>query len=148
ILALRPADTAKFLRCYYTAVRGERPGLSSLYDDFMAAFFPDYAGALTSAAQVQKVVDTVTKLRAEFRRYQLIARGEWPYPPSTVTDPWEKERLTLLVAVLEHELSHPLLLAAAHLPEKKFSEVVKSVERIAFRYKYVCNAHTTPLTNA
>jgi hypothetical protein len=114
----------------------------------MKAFFPNYMGALNSAPQVQQVVDTVTTLLAEFRQYRLIIQGEWPYPPSTTTDPWEKERLALLVVVLDHELCHPLLLAASHLAEKKFSEVVKLIERIAFRYKYVCNAHTTPLTNA
>jgi hypothetical protein len=72
---------------YYASVQGERPGQSSLYDDFMKAFLPPYAGALSSATEVQKVVATISTIVTEFRRSQSIIEGNWPYPPSTATDP-------------------------------------------------------------
>ena len=146
ILSEKPTETERFLRCYFSSMQGQRPGQSSLFDDFVNAFFPTYNGAPLSTQACRTLVKQVTTLRDEYRRYSKIVEGIWPYPPSTHTKPVEKERLPMLVNVLDHELCHPLLLAAGTLDESKFKEVVQLVERIAFRYKYVCNGHVGSLT--
>jgi hypothetical protein len=91
-------------------------------------------------------VKLVEGLQAEHQTHRRLTSGQWPYKPVGAS-PADRERLLLLTTVLGHDLCLPLLMAAAHLPEAEFAQVVSLTERAAFRYKIICNAHTTPLTN-
>jgi hypothetical protein len=147
VLSDHPNQTEGFLRWYYASVKGKRPGQSSLFDDFSEAFFPRPTGRPMTARGAKDVVKEVQAIRDDHRTYRKLVAGEWPYAPPNQANAWLRDRLRLLVAELDHTNCMPLLLAACQLDEKKFAEIVHLVERFAFRYKFVCNVHITPLTN-
>jgi hypothetical protein len=144
ILRDQPKVTEDFLRWYYSSVTGKRPGQTSLFDEFSSEFFQVPASGI-SAAQATSIATAVSKIRDEVRVFRLLIEGEWPYPSSR-TKLWFRDRLRLLLRELDHTNAIPLLLAARHLTEKKFVEVVLATERFAFRYKHICNLHPGSLT--
>ena len=100
-----------------------------------------------TARSAREVLKEVQAIRDDHRIYRKLVVGEWPYASPNEVNAWLRDRLRLLVTELDHTNCMPLLLAACQLDERKFAEIVHLVERFAFRYKFVCNLHITPLTN-
>ncbi len=140
VLTAKPSRVEDFLRWYYASVIGDRPGKSSLFEDFMSEFFPERHGSSVSKAQAKGIVEKVEQLSAEFDVYDCILSGQWPFRTTRVPR-WDRNRLQLLVDVLDHTLCMPLLLAAHKLGEKRFAEVTFMVERFAFRTKIISKVH-------
>lgn len=150
ILADHPSKTEDFLRWYYASVKGKRPGNTSLFDDFLDAFFPQSSSStyvVQSSSEAKSVADAVIQLKEAVVLLRILTEGEWPYPNSgqPITQ-WHKDRLKLLVSELNHTNCMPILLSATLLEDRQFSEIVQLIERFVFRYKIICNQHISPLT--
>jgi hypothetical protein len=142
-----PEFTRDFLMWFYASVAGKRPTKSSLFDNFLDAFFPQHTKNSLTKTDARKVVSTTRQLQQEVAVCRKLIIGEWPYPHAQPIKQWDRDRLNLLINALDHTLCMPLLLAAAcKLDHKKFSEIVQLVERFSFRYKNISNQHVTPLT--
>ncbi len=145
VLSDVPEKTEKFLRHYYSSFQGKRPGQSSLFDEFAAAFFPKLEAPLTEA-KVDSIVTAIEDIQQELRKYRLLVGGEWPYLVPYRATAWDQERLRTLVVDLDHTNCLPLLMAGCLMPEDKFLKLLNLVEKTAFRYKYICNLHIGSLT--
>lgn len=77
--------------------------------------------------------------------FDAIREGIWPFSENSIATAWDRDRFHRLVNVLRHEASHPLLLSAVKIGEKKFIDVVRLVERFVFRYITIVGAHPNPL---
>jgi uncharacterized protein with ParB-like and HNH nuclease domain len=142
-----PEFTRDFLMWFYASVKGKRPTKTSLFDNFLDAFFPQHKNGTLSKTGAKKIVSTIRQMQQEIAVCRKLNDGEWPYPHARPIKQWDRDRLNLLINALDHTLCMPLLLAAAcKLDHKKFSEIVQLVERFAFRYKNISNQHVTPLT--
>ena len=141
ILQDEPKITEQFLRYYYASVYGKRVGRTSLYDDFLKKFFPKLVAkdALTEESDAIEIADTVSMILKEVKTYRKLINGIWPYDSQQPITEWERKRLDVLVNFLNFDIVYPILLAGAHLPEKKFAELVHMLEKFMFRYKTVCN---------
>jgi len=147
ILSGAPNTTEAFLRAYYSSVCGKRPGKTTLLDEFLERFFPQRDTPPETEQEAKVIVETIKNLHSESEKFHCLIDGDWPYEEDGVTTLWARDRLRLLIIELKHTNCIPLLLAACKLPAEKFSEIVRCVERFAFRYKIICNAHMTPLQN-
>ncbi len=141
ILEEDPSKVENFLRTYYASYCGKRAGRASLYDDFLKAFFPgSFEGELPKAKdEAVAFLFKVQDLLAEIRIYRKITAGEWPYPEEQSVTGWDRNRLQVLVKFLSYDITLPLLLAATKLKQKKYAELVHTLEKFMFRYKTVCN---------
>ena len=79
ILVDRPEQTVNFLKCYYSSNTGERPGHSSLFDDFMEAFFPQRHRTSLGSSEASDVVRTIQDIESEFELCRLLFQGDWPF---------------------------------------------------------------------
>ncbi|MEU8076032.1 DUF262 domain-containing HNH endonuclease family protein [Catellatospora citrea] len=148
ILAKPSKEVGAFFRSYYPSVAGQRATVA-VFAQFVAAFFKSTRAE--SAEQAEDVCLKVRNLRDELDTYTDLSRGVWPYneeiapgTQSPVTS-WQKDRLRRLISVLKHDLSLPVLLAAARsCDQRKFAELVYMLEVFAFRYKIICGAHAGP----
>ena len=140
ILKYDPAYTQDFLGWYYASVQGERAGQSSLFDEFVDAFFPQYASSPVSKSQAKDVVRTINAIQNNNALCRGLLEGGWPYNDGKAKR-WDMDRLQVLVGTLNHTACIPLLLAATTLDEKAFIEVVSLTERFSFRFKSICNLH-------
>ena len=141
ILEEEPSKVESFLRTYYASCCGKRAGRASLYDDFLAAFFPGpFDGVLPqSKDEANGLLTKVQDLLAEIRIYRKITAGEWPYPEEQSVTGWNRNRLQVLVTFLSYDITLPLLLAATKLKQKKYADLVHMLEKFMFRYKTICN---------
>jgi hypothetical protein len=146
ILSNSPKTTEEFLRTYYSSVHGRRPKPTGLFDDFMDAFFPQHTASPLTVANADTIVTTISDMEKELVIYRNLIAGDWPYARRTI-DLWDTDRLNLLIRELPHINCLPLLLAASKLTQRKFANLVNIIERFVFRYKIICGAHVTPLTN-
>lgn len=146
ILGGTQGEIDHFLRSYYASHVGKRPPTHDLFDRFVEdvlecgdSFEPSQEHALVLE---QKVV----ALRREWRLFQSVMAGEWPYRGQA--RPWDQDRLCRLLNIQRHDLSLPLVLAAcASLDETSFVRLVESIDRVAFRYVTVVRAHPSSLMN-
>ncbi|TKJ16915.1 hypothetical protein CEE44_00055 [Candidatus Woesearchaeota archaeon B3_Woes] len=148
IIADHPDQTEKFLRWYYSSVKGKRPSKTDLFDDFLDNFFPQHKKEVDqiTGADATAILNSVNNFEKEIIIMRKLIEGDWPYSSTTQTPSWNKERLRLLIVDLKHTHCIPFLLAARKLDHHKFSEIVHLVERFFFRYKLMCNAHIGQLT--
>jgi hypothetical protein len=58
--------TEEFLRHYYSSVEGKRPGQSSLFDEFSAAFFPKLESPVSQSG-VNRIVGAIESIQQELR---------------------------------------------------------------------------------
>lgn len=140
ILTAKPSRTEEFLRWYYSSVVGDRPSKSGLFEDFMSRIFPEREQAPISKNQAKEIARKTDLLSMEFTVCDSLLSGQWPFATATVPR-WDRNRLQLLIEVLDHTLCIPLLLAAHGLGEKKFSQIIFMVERFAFRTKIISKVH-------
>jgi len=147
ILKDAPEFTTDFLMWFYASMMGKRPKKAALFDEFLAAFFPQHEKIIVSKTDAKAVVSTVKKMQREVALCRKLVEGTWPFTATEQIKKWDRDRLNLLINALEHKLCMPLLLAAASsLDQKKFLEIVQLLERFAFRYKNVSNQHVGSLT--
>lgn len=147
ILKDPPSDTEKFLRWIYASHNGKRPGRSSLFEDFLDAFYTEHKQEELQEVHAESIVKTTLMLKKEFGRCRRIIKGDWPFEVGTDITEWDINRLEILISELKHVNSIPLLLAACELSQSKFLELVNLTEKIYFRYKLVCNEHEGSLKN-
>lgn len=130
-----------YLAIIFSSFTGRRPKNHLLYEEFLKEFYPVGNTPGTYAEQTER-------LQAEFSMLKKLEAGEWPYSSSSpnVKD-WDRSRIRHVIQTLDHRLALPLLLSAAQsLPEDSFASIVHMIELTAFRYKIICNAHTSPLS--
>jgi hypothetical protein len=140
-------EVDRFLQQYYASLEGKRVSPSDLFDKTRDLLFPGPPPA--ALAQADELRRAVAKMREHLGWFLRLRAGAWPFPAGGKSNAWERARLKRLVDTLKHELADPLLLAArAAGDEKKFAELVHVLELFAFRYKNVCNAHTSPASRA
>ena len=144
ILKEEPARVEGFLRTYFASCCGKRAGRTSLYDDFLKAFFPElFHGQMpTEQEQAVELLQQIRSILDEVRLYRKITVGSWPYAESQPVTEWDRNRLSVLVKFLSYDITLPLLLSATKLDHRKFAQLVHTLERFMFRYKTVCgNSH-------
>ncbi|WP_445665123.1 DUF262 domain-containing protein [Fodinibius sp. AD559] len=148
ILKDAPSDTEDYLRWIYASYEGTRAGKSTLFDDFLEAFYPEDDMDEIEEQDANQIVDTTLELQKEFEKCRKVSKGNWPYEElgNPITD-WDIDRLNTLTNELNHTNCIPVLLAASRLSQTDFLDIVKLTERIFFRYKLVCNEHITSLNN-
>jgi hypothetical protein len=146
ILSDPPRLTNYFLRWYYSSRMGKTAGNVSLFDDFLAAFFPQHVNSVITQQDANNIEAEVRNFRDEVKICRELIDGEWPYPNNPPITRWDRDRLILLVKELEHVHCMPLLLAACKLDHVNFSKIVQLLERIFFRYKLICSLHIGSLT--
>lgn len=129
-----------FLVTYYTSMTGRRTK-DDLFDRMKELLFPDSASALEQLTALRSMA-------TELGTFVAISQGHWPYATTeahhAVTN-WDRDRLNVLVRLLQHRLAMPLLLAARQVSdEKQYADLVRMLEVFAFRYKNLCGAHVGP----
>lgn len=133
------------LRWVYASHIGARPGATTMFDDYLTAFFPSSAKTTLTPQEADDVVARVKQICADFKLAMQLRSGVWPFAQSTVSA-WERARLKALVDHLGHTNCMPLLISACLLSEEAFSGLVQALERFVFRYKVIANAHIGPAT--
>ena len=121
----------KLLGYYFSSRTGEKVKTTAFYDQFMEKIIGG------DRVAPQKVFEVMNVVKDELHKAALIANGEWPYS-NTILERWKKNRLKILITNLKHTHPIPLLLAATHLDERKFFELVRVLEIFFFRYKHIC----------
>ena len=141
ILQDEPKTIEQFLRYYFASVYGKRVGRTSLYDDFLKKFFPKLVDneTITEESDAIEISNTVATILSEVKTYRKLINGIWPYDSQQPITEWDRKRLDILINFLNFDIVYPILLAGAHLEEKKFAELVHILEKFMFRYKTVCN---------
>jgi len=142
ILRRPPSDIDNYLRWIYTSLVGQRPSPTNLFDNFKEKVMGLNSSSKATTAAINKVLTITKSLQIDFDLLDQLVAGKWPFlKKSLKVKAWDKERLRLLSTELKHTNCMPLLLAATNLSESDFSKIVQSVERFAFRYKIIGNAH-------
>lgn len=147
ILSDDPDDTDKYLNWIFESHHGARAPKNTLFDTFVGNFFPEHLELTLTLLQAQNVRNTVRIIYDDVLRCRRLTEGQWLYPIQQPITSWDRTRLSIVLAELGHTLSIPMLIAAASLDHRKFSEIVQMIERTYFRYKLICNQHETPLKN-
>ncbi|MFM9949410.1 MAG: DUF262 domain-containing protein [Saprospiraceae bacterium] len=141
MLADPPRETEEYLRWIYASHYGVRPGTSTLFDDFLKTFYPQYAQSTITSGDADSIYLRTQELYQEVGHCRKLTKGEWIFPFGQPVTAWDRSRLALLVNELKNKNSMPLLLAAAKLDHRKFAEIVRIMERFMFRYTIICNQH-------
>ena len=142
ILSDTPKVIDNYLRWIYSSYNGARAGRSTLFDEFLSKFYPDYNLSPVTSIAATRIKDKTEKLYKEFLVCRKISEGNWPFNTSNLPiTAWDRNRLSVLIKELGLTVSIPILLASYHLGERKFSEIVQVLELFLFRYKIVSNQH-------
>ncbi|KVK54334.1 hypothetical protein BCY90_15595 [Agrobacterium deltaense] len=118
----------------YASQVGQWPSKSTLLDDYMIAFFPATVGITLDRRTAAELLQQVRNLKDDFDRVKSISAGDWPFAPSQRVNQWKRNRLRLLILHLRYTDAIPLLVSACQLRDTVFADVVRLVERFAFRY--------------
>lgn len=142
ILKDKSKSTENYLRWIYQSHKGARAGRNTLFDDFLTYFYPQHNSSSITNLDAGGILLTTQNLNKELNRARKVSSGNWPFIPSSPPIiGWDRNRLALLINELGLTVTVPLLLAAYHLGERKFSEIVQLLEKFLFRYKIISNAH-------
>ncbi len=147
ILKDKTNQTENYLRWIFASYKSRRPGTNTLFDDFLAAFYPDSQLNSLSSTQADNVFLTTQTIKSEIALARKLEIGEWIYPINQPITAWDRNRLSLLMRELQNNNCMPLLLAAAKLDHRKFADIVSLVERMMFRYTIICGQHHSALTD-
>lgn len=142
ILKDNTKETEYYLKWIYASYKGKRPGRSTLFDDYLEAFFPENNLANITSNDADNIQNTIREILEEIKIARKISIGSWPFSSSQrpITG-WDRNRLNLLIRELGLTVSLPLLLASFHLGEIKFSKITQILELFLFKYKIISNAH-------
>jgi hypothetical protein len=141
ILKDNPKQTEDYLRWVYASFQGTRAGSNTLFDDFLDRFYPEHQQALIDENAADSILTATRKLQNEIVNARKILAGTWPFQSARPITAWDRNRLTLLIRELGLTVTIPILLAAVHLGEQKFSAIVQILERFLFRYKVITSQH-------
>lgn len=141
ILKDPPKIIDNYLRWIYSSHKGIRAGSNTLFDDFLAEFYPQHLSPTIDLAKAQAILDSTSSIQKEIIILRKISEGSWPFQSANPITAWDRNRLTLLIRELGFTVTIPLLLASYLLGERKFSDVVQILEKFLFRYKTVANQH-------
>lgn len=142
ILKDKSKSTENYLRWIYQSHKGARAGRNTLFEDFLSCFYPQHNSTPITTLDASSILSTTQSINIELIRVREISSGNWPFIPSSAPiTGWDRNRLALIINELGLTVTLPLLLAAYHLGEKKFSEIIQLLERFLFRYKIISNAH-------
>ncbi|WP_412476182.1 DUF262 domain-containing protein [Flavobacterium sp. TBRC 19031] len=147
ILKDSPNITEEYLRWIYASIKGVRPGNFSLYDDYVQNFYCFTGGHINAAFADQVLRHTQSLLKEVENCRKLLQYSEWPFIIQTPITPWDLDRQKLLLRELGLKVTMPLLLAACHTDQFRYSEIVQLLEKFLFRYKIIGNQHITPVQN-
>lgn len=147
ILADEPKVTEEYMRWIYSSFKGARPGVDTLFDDYLDLFYPAHRQSSVSVAEADAVLRSTQTIFKEIQNCRKLTKGEWPYSLLMPLTQWDSNRLDLLIKELRLTITMPILLAACHLPQQSFSEIIQVVERFMFRFKLIGNQHITPAIN-
>lgn len=145
ILADPPSKTADYLHWIFESYRGQRAPQNALFNEFFNHFFLQHNRLPLTSSDAQQICAQVSNVHMDIIKCRNLVDGQWLYPTQSPVTGWDRNRLSLLVRELNHELSVPLFLAASKLDHRMFSEIVQIVERTYFRYKIICNQHANSL---
>lgn len=145
ILSDSPNTTSNFLRYIYASHVGANPGSRTLYDDFLAKFFPDNIKETLTPIEASRLHDQVETLKEEIHICRKLSQGIWPFAHANPVLAWDRSRLDVLVNSLGHTLSMPLLISASKMNHVMFSQLVQLIERFAFRFIIISGQHPSKL---
>ncbi|WP_165448029.1 DUF262 domain-containing protein [Rhizobium leguminosarum] len=132
-----PQSVRDAISALYASQVGQWPSKSTLLDDYMTVFFPAAAGRDLDTSSAGELVQQVRNLKADYDRVRSITTGDWPYPASQRVNQWRRNRLRLLILHLRYTDATSLLVSACQLEDTVFSELVRLLERFAFRYNAI-----------
>jgi hypothetical protein len=130
-------EITKYLKAFFPSVTGRRAPNNHLFDTYQKEFLHTRTAA--------SIRDFVSALADNKPAFFAILQGEWPFSSASTATAWDRDRLHRLVNVLRHEAAHPLLLSAVKIGEAKFTQDVRLLERLVFRYITIVGAHPSPL---
>ena len=137
ILSKKQEEIDSFLRNAFASKTGLRAPRRELFDTLKDAFF--------SSEDAPEIERQVKLLLMEFKIYNQLVEGEWPYRPTAISE-WDKNRLKRISYNLGHTLCYPLLICAREcLEEKIFLKIVLILERFVFRYITICKGSASEL---
>ncbi len=145
ILIDPPTETENYLNWIYESYEGDRAKQSNLFDVLINNFFPQHRITDLTPDDAKQVYEKVKGISEDITKCRKLKEGQWLYPEQQPITSWDRSRLNLLLSELKHTLPIPLLLAASNLNHRIFSDMVQIIEKIFYRYKIICNQHTTPL---
>lgn len=126
----------------YASQVGQWPSKSTLLDDYMVAFFPVTVGVTTlDARAAAELIHQIRSLKDDFDRVKSMSAGDWPIAQSPAVNQWKRNRLRLLIQHLRYMDAIPLLVSACQLKDADFANVVRLLERFAFRYTVMCDGN-------
>ncbi len=132
-----PQKVRDAISALYASQVGQWPSRSTLLDDYMTVFFPAAAGRNLDIRSAGELLQQVKNLKADYDRVKSVTAGDWPYPASQRVNQWKRNRLRLLIVHLRYTDAIPLLVSACQLQDAVFSELVRLIERFAFRYSAI-----------
>lgn len=137
ILSKKQEEIDSFLRNAYASKTGLRAPRRELFDTLKDELF--------SSEDAQVIESRVKLLLTEFKIYNQLVDGEWPYRPTTISE-WDKNRLKRISYNLGHTLCYPLLICAKEcLDEENFLKIVLLLDRFVFRYITICKGSASEL---
>ncbi len=130
-----------YLRHFFTSHLGMRPKRRDLFGQFRSKLLRNEQ-IQGSEFVIENTYKFIKNLLDEFKIYSNLKDGQWPYATSSLSE-WDRSRLKRLMLTLKHELCIPLLMSivSSGMPEKRFSDVVNTIERFFFRYKTIVGTH-------
>lgn len=133
ILADSPSKTENYLNWVYESYKGRRAKQDELFDVLLDGFLPEHknykAEKFTNIESI-KVYKTVQNINEDILKCRKLLEGQWLHEVKQPITNWDRTRLSILLKELDHTLSLPLFLAASHLDQKKFAEIVQMVEKV------------------
>jgi len=135
----KPNEIQNCLRWLYAAHTGQSVNAEQLFDRFCNHFFPATSGA-------KKMLATITNIKDSMDTLTTLMRADWPFPPSSISAQWDRNRLKAIVDVLHHEQCLPLLYAVQLVNEKEFTNLIHLLDKFFYRYKILCRAHASHMT--
>ena len=108
-------------------------------------FFPDNVKEVLTPVEATRLHGQIESLKDEVHLCRKLSQGVWPFPHNAPILAWDRSRLDLLINSMGHTLCMPLLISAAKLDHVKFSDLIKLIERFAFRFILVSGQHPSKL---
>jgi len=137
ILSKKLEEIDTFLRNSYASKFGKRAPRRELFDTVKDTVF--------KSDDPSEIELQVKILFDEFKIFNQLTQGDWPYQPSIVSE-WNRNRLKRISYNLGHTLCYPLLISAKEcLDEIMFSNIVLILDCFVFRYITICKGSASEL---
>ena len=142
ILKDEPTRIKNYLTWYFSGTIGKPPKSTEVFDDYIKKIFKINEDTIITQEKAAQIKRTILDIKLSVDTMSKLTNGEWPYSQnSNSVCKWDKDRLRILTTYLNHTNCIPLLLTSTKLDQKKFADIVHSIEKFVFRYKIICNQH-------